>query len=88
MELMTVLPAILVLSIGFNVFQGYACAVLKRHKLQLREDLESAKKAPPAAPKLDVSAQDLIHDMTRRGHAIVRIEILDPSSILLRSPRD
>jgi hypothetical protein len=38
-------------------------------------------------PRYDVSAQDLIHDVTRRGQAVVRMEVLDPSAFFLRSPR-
>ena len=37
--------------------------------------------------KLDITAQDLLHDFTRRGASILRVEIIDPSSLMLRSPR-
>ena len=37
--------------------------------------------------KLDITAQDLLHDFTRRGAAILRVEVIDPSNLMLRSPR-
>lgn len=36
--------------------------------------------------RLDVSASDLLHELTTRGQALVRIEYLDPESILIRRP--
>lgn len=39
----------------------------------------------PRAATLD--AQQLIHDLTRNGAAIVKIEVVDPANLLLRSPR-
>lgn len=38
-------------------------------------------------PRLDVSAQDLLHDLTRRGGAVLRVEVIDPTNLMLRSPR-
>jgi len=38
-------------------------------------------------PKFDVSAQDLLHDLTRRGVSILRVEVIDPAGLMLRSPR-
>lgn len=38
-------------------------------------------------PKPDITAQDLLHDLTTRGAAILRVEVMDPSQLLLRSPR-
>lgn len=38
-------------------------------------------------PKLDIGAQDLLHDLTARGQAILRVEVIDPANFLLRSPR-
>jgi len=43
-----------------------------------------ARKPPK---KLDVSAQDLLHDLTRRGTSVLRVEVIDPANLLLRSPR-
>jgi len=42
-----------------------------------------AKKKPPT-PKLDLTAQDLLHDLTRRGFAVLKLDVIDPESILLR----
>ena len=44
----------------------------------------SPKKKPPA---LSIDAQQLLHDLTRNGAAVVKIEVVDPSGIMLRSPR-
>lgn len=38
-------------------------------------------------PKLDITAQDLLHDLTRRGGAVLKVEVIDPTNLLLRSPR-
>lgn len=38
-------------------------------------------------PKPDLSASDLLHDLTRRGQAIVRVEVMDATNLFLRSPR-
>ncbi len=37
--------------------------------------------------KFDVSAQDLLHDLTRRGAAVLKIDVIDQENLLLRSPR-
>ncbi len=37
--------------------------------------------------KYDLSAQDLLHDLTRHGAGILRIEVIDPANLMLRSPR-
>jgi len=42
-------------------------------------------KKPPK--RLDVTAQDLLHDLTRTGTAVLRVEVIDPANLLLRSPR-
>ncbi len=39
------------------------------------------------AKRYDATAQDLLHDLTRRGAAILKVEVLDPANLLLRSPR-
>jgi hypothetical protein len=39
-------------------------------------------------PKLDLTAQDLLHDLTRRGGAMLRVEVIDPANLMLRSPRE
>lgn len=35
----------------------------------------------------DMSAQDLLHDLMGNGRAILKVEVLDPANLLLRSPR-
>jgi hypothetical protein len=52
----------------------------------LTADLNEARRSPP--PRLDTTAQDLMHDLTARGAAVVKITVVDPASILLRSPRE
>jgi len=42
-------------------------------------------KKPPK--RFDASAQDLLHDLTRRGASILRVEVIDPAGLMLRSPR-
>ncbi len=37
--------------------------------------------------KLDVSAQDLLHDLSRHGNAVIKVEVIDAANLLLRSPR-
>lgn len=43
-------------------------------------------KAAPA-PQPTLSAEDLLHDLLTRGQAILRVEVIDPANLLLRSPR-
>lgn len=38
-------------------------------------------------PRPDTTAADLLHDLTRRGQAIIRVEVIDPANLMLRSPR-
>jgi hypothetical protein len=38
-------------------------------------------------PRLDLSAQELLHDLTRRGGAVVKVEVIDAANLLLRSPK-
>ena len=45
------------------------------------------RKPLKSEPRLDVSASDLLHDLTRRGTSIVKIEVVDVSNLLLRSPK-
>ncbi len=37
--------------------------------------------------KLDLTAQDLLHDLTRRGAAVLKVEVIDAANLMLRSPR-
>ncbi len=43
------------------------------------------KKKPEPVP--DITAQELLHDLTRQGSAVLRIQVLNTADILLRSPR-
>ncbi len=42
------------------------------------------KKIPP---RLDQNAQDLLHDLTHRGNALLKIEILDAANFFIRRPQ-
>ena len=46
--------------------------------------LRRSKKKPP--PKLSITAEELLHDLTR-GQSVLRVQVIDPSAILLRSPK-
>jgi hypothetical protein len=45
-----------------------------------------SRRRPPKSKKYDITAQDLLHDLTRGGQAILRIEVIDPAAFLLRRP--
>ena len=52
--------------------------------------LAELKKSPPqpaARETLTIEAQQLLHDLTRAGEAIVRIIPLNPADIFWRSPK-
>lgn len=50
--------------------------------------LHRKQRAPePKPPQLTLSAEDLLHDLTTRGVAVLRVEVIDPTNLLLRSPR-
>ncbi len=42
-------------------------------------------KKPPR--RYDLTAQDLLHDLTHRGSAILKVEVIDAANLMLRSPR-
>ena len=67
----TLLAVLLALSFAGNL----ALFLLLRHKKKTKK------------PTLDQTAGDLLHDLTRRGQAILRVEVIDPANLLLRSPR-
>lgn len=46
-----------------------------------------ARRRPVKEPVLDRTAEDLLHDLLTRGQAILRVEVIDPTNLLLRSPR-
>lgn len=80
MELIPFLVVLCVLLCVFSAFQAVSYVRLRRRYL-------AAVKAPPAKETLELTAQDLLHDLTRRGQAVLRVEVIDPANILLRSPR-
>jgi hypothetical protein len=41
----------------------------------------------PRKPQLSLSAEDLLHDLTRSGGAVLRVEVINPANLMLRSPR-
>ena len=43
------------------------------------------RKAKPPQPTL--TAEELLHDLLGRGQAILRVEVIDPTNLILRSPR-
>lgn len=45
--------------------------------------LRNAKKRP----KPTLAAEDLLHDLTAHGHAVIKVNVIDPANILLRSPK-
>lgn len=38
-------------------------------------------------PRPDLTAQELLHDLTRRGHAVLQVQVIDPEQIFLRRPQ-
>jgi uncharacterized membrane protein len=38
-------------------------------------------------PKPTLTAEDLLHDLTSRGRAILKVDVIDPANLLLRSPK-
>lgn len=72
MELIpTVLSVILAISILLDL---YLYRLLRR-----------ARRSPP--PKMTLEAEDLAHDLTTRGFAVVKMTVIDPTNLLLRRPR-
>jgi glucokinase len=41
----------------------------------------------PSQKRLDLTAQQLINDLTATGNALVRLERIAPSDVFLRSPK-
>jgi hypothetical protein len=65
------LEAIIQLSLAFSL-SGNAYLLLTLRRL---------KKQPPK--KLDITAQELLHDLTRKGSATVQVSVIDSSKFLL-----
>lgn len=60
----------------------WGCFYIERRGRQWLAELEAAKKAPTPT----ISAEELLHDLTR-GSAIIRVERISPADVMLRSPR-
>lgn len=45
------------------------------------------QKKTPRKPQLSMGAEDLLHDLTKSGSAILRVEVIDPANLYLRRPR-
>lgn len=63
--------ALAILGVG-----GLAAVLIRRYRAPL-----------PPAPAPTQTAEDLLHDLTHRGQALIRIEVIDPKNLLLRRPR-
>ncbi len=81
MEAFESLP-VLVFIVPLVVFAAISLALAKLISVErLRH------KSPQREPELTLDAKDLLHDLMTRGQAIVRVEVIDPTNLLLRSPR-
>lgn len=45
------------------------------------------RRRKPPDPKPTLGAEDLLHDLLSQGQAILRVEVIDPTNLILRSPR-
>ena len=68
---MTILEIVLATSLAANLAALVGLVILKRRK-------------PGSGRTFDATAQDLLHDLTTRGGAVLRIEVINPESIILR----
>ncbi len=67
-----ILLAFAVMSVLGNFYLGF----------QLSREMRRPKKRGA-----DMTAADMLHDLTRRGQAILKVEVIDQENLLLRSPR-
>ncbi len=42
---------------------------------------------PTPPPKPTLTAEQLLHDLTTSGQAVIRVEVIDAKNLFLRSPR-
>lgn len=61
------------------------CVIAITSAIFLAYLLKKAHKKP--RPTLTMTAEDILHDLSR-GPAIIRVERLDRDNLILRSPRD
>lgn len=62
-----------------------ACALiasLVANGVQVRRIKEARKRPAPT-----LTAEELLHDLTRRGYAVLKVEVIDADNLFLRSPR-
>lgn len=45
------------------------------------------RKPAKKKPQLDTSAKDLLHDLTQRGTAVLRVEVIDADALFMRVNR-
>lgn len=73
---------------GRYIAQDKECETLR---ITLREqDLRIVElmKFPPRKETLELTAADLLHDLTTKGRAVLKVDVIDMANLLLRSPRD
>ena len=66
-----------------SVLEDYYKALEDKKNLYLKINEISALKGKEV---LNVDAQQLLHDITRHGNAVLEIKVLDPSQLFYRSP--
>ena len=71
------------LSVALFLTARYYKTKLEHDRSFLLEQIRVAEKKP--APTLE--AETLLHDLTRQGSAVVRLEVVDARNLMLRSPR-
>ncbi len=84
----------LVFSVILNALQAYFFATRQQFlldsvteaKVQANLDVSEAVKAAKKERPLTISAEDLLHDLTR-GPAVIKVEVIDAKNLFLRSPR-
>lgn len=64
---------------------AYICGLLFAIVCLLSFLLYRSKKRPPK--KLSTTAEELLHEFTRNGSAVLRVQVIDQEQIFLRSPR-
>lgn len=62
----------------------YSSLLLEKHNLKIEHDKLASEQKP--AKVLSVEAEQLLNDMTRHGHSIVRIIPISPADVFWRSP--
>jgi hypothetical protein len=72
---MELIPVILAVILAISLlFSAYLYALLRR-----------SRRKPGPVPTLE--AEQLLHDLTANGQAVLRVTVIDPRNLLLRRPR-